>query len=59
MSALYCCLQEDLDPRVRAAKEQQLQQLKEKQEQQQRSEREKRLATKYHKVSMLVVAAAC
>ncbi|WIA21303.1 hypothetical protein OEZ85_000535 [Tetradesmus obliquus] len=41
---------EDLEPRVRAAKEQQLQQLKEKQEAQQRSEREKRLATKYHKI---------
>jgi hypothetical protein len=46
--------QEGLDPRVRAAKEKELAGLQQRQAQKQQQEREKRLATKYHKVGMLM-----
>jgi hypothetical protein len=49
----------DLDPRVRASKEQQLAELQAKQEALSRTEREKRLATKYHKARKIALLLPC
>lgn len=39
-----------MDPKIKAAKEAELQSLQQKQQKHQQTEREKRLSTKYHKV---------
>lgn len=44
--------QEGLDPKVKSAKQAELQALEAKQQQHQQAEKEKRLATKYHKVGV-------